>query len=83
MGYAVARAGWTRGAEVTLISGPTSMDPPRWVNTVNVETAEEMHKAVIHHYKDSDVVIKAAAVSDYKPKGKLHDKEKAWKIYYH
>jgi phosphopantothenoylcysteine decarboxylase / phosphopantothenate---cysteine ligase len=76
MGYAVARAGWTRGAEVTLISGPTSINPPRWVNTVNVETAEEMHKAVIHHYKDSDVVIKAAAVSDYKPKGKLHDKEK-------
>ncbi len=76
MGYAVARAGWTRGAEVTLISGPTSVDPPRWVNTVNVETAEEMYKAVIHHYKGSDVVIKAAAVSDYKPKGKLHDKEK-------
>jgi len=76
MGYAVARAGWTRGAEVTLISGPTSMDPPRWVNVVKVETAEEMHKAVIHHYKDSDVVIKAAAVSDYKPKGMLHDKEK-------
>lgn len=76
MGYAVARAGWIRGAEVTLISGPTSIDPPRWINTIKVETAEEMYRAVIHYYKDSDVVIKAAAVSDYKPKGKLEDKEK-------
>lgn len=76
MGYALARAGWKRGADVTLISGPTNLDPPKWVNTVNVETAEEMHKAVVHYYKDSDVVIKAAAVSDYRPKKKARDKEK-------
>lgn len=76
MGYALARAGWKRGADVTLISGPTNLDPPKWVNTVNVETAEEMHKAVMHYYKESDVVIKAAAVSDYRPKKKARDKEK-------
>ena len=76
MGYALARAGWKRGADVTLISGPTNLGPPQWVNTVNVETAEEMHEAVMHYYKDSDVVIKAAAVSDYRPKKKARDKEK-------
>lgn len=76
MGYALARAGWRRGADVTLISGPTNLDPPKWVNTVNVETAEEMYEAVMHYYKESDAVIKAAAVSDYRPKKKARDKEK-------
>jgi len=76
MGYALARAGWRRGADVTLISGPTNLDPPEWVNTVNVETAEEMYETVMHYYKESDAVIKAAAVSDYRPKKKAQDKEK-------
>jgi phosphopantothenoylcysteine decarboxylase/phosphopantothenate--cysteine ligase len=76
MGYALARAGWRRGADVTLISGPTNLNPPEWVNTVNVETAEEMYEAVMHYYKESDAVIKAAAVSDYRPKKKVRDKEK-------
>ena len=76
MGYALARAGWKRGADVTLISGPTNLNPPKWVNTVNVETAEEMHEAVMRYYKESDAVIKAAAVSDYRPKKRARDKEK-------
>ena len=76
MGYALARAGWRRGADVTLISGPTNLDPPEWVNTVNIETAEEMYEAVMRYYKESDAVIKAAAVSDYRPKKKARDKEK-------
>ncbi|MCX8119050.1 MAG: bifunctional phosphopantothenoylcysteine decarboxylase/phosphopantothenate--cysteine ligase CoaBC [Desulfobacterota bacterium] len=69
MGYAIARVARRRGAEVVLISGPTPLGPPRSdIRLVSVRTAEEMRKAVLAHLKDSTVVIKAAAVSDYRPK---------------
>ena len=76
MGYALATAAWRRGAEVTLISGPTHLDPPMGVKTVKIQTAEQMREAVLHDYHRQDVVIKAAAVSDYKPLKKAQEKEK-------
>jgi len=76
MGYALARAAWRRGAEVTLVTGPTHLDPLRSIHMVKVETAEGMREAVLHNYRDKDVVIKAAAVSDYKPIEKAREKEK-------
>ncbi len=76
MGYALARAAWRRGAEVELVSGPTYLDPPKAINIIKVKTAEEMREAVLNNYKDKDVVIKAAAVSDYKPLNKAQEKEK-------
>ena len=76
MGYALAKAAWRRGAEVTLISGPTYLDPPLGVKAVKIQTAEEMREAVLHAYDRQDVVIKAAAVSDYKPLKKAQEKEK-------
>jgi phosphopantothenoylcysteine decarboxylase/phosphopantothenate--cysteine ligase len=76
MGYALAKAAWRRGAEVTLISGPTHLDPPMGVKTVMIQTADEMREAVLHDYHRQDVVIKAAAVSDYKPLKKAQEKEK-------
>ncbi len=68
MGYAIARAASIRGASVTLISGPTSLPPPYGVNFKGVKNAEEMRKAVFESSGDCDIVIKAAAVSDYRPK---------------
>ena len=76
MGYALARAAWRRGADVTLITGPTYLESPRGVHIVKVKTAEEMKRATLGAYKDMDVVIKAAAVSDYKPKEKSKEKRK-------
>jgi phosphopantothenoylcysteine decarboxylase/phosphopantothenate--cysteine ligase len=69
MGYALAKIARRRGAEVILISGPTSLSfPRRDIKYVPVRTAEEMRKAVFAHLGGSSVVIKAAAVSDYRPK---------------
>ena len=76
MGYAIARAARRRGAEITLVTGPTHLDPPKGIHMLNVETAEEMREAVMDHYRGKDVVIKAAAVSDYKPLNKAPEKEK-------
>ncbi len=67
MGYAIARALQERGANVTLISGPTTLQAPPAVNLIPVTTAEQMHKAVIDHFDQNQLVIKAAAVSDFKP----------------
>ncbi len=67
MGYAVARAAHMRGAEVVLISGPTSLLPPAGVETVFVRSAADMRDAVLGHYPVSDIVVKAAAVGDYRP----------------
>jgi len=61
---------------VTLVSGPTHLSPPKGIKMVKVETAEEMREAVINNYRDKGVVIKAAAVSDYKPIEKAQEKEK-------
>lgn len=69
MGYELARAFSYRGAEVTLISGPTSIRPPYILkNFVNVNTALEMKDEVMKYYKNSDIIVMSAAVSDYKVK---------------
>jgi phosphopantothenoylcysteine decarboxylase/phosphopantothenate--cysteine ligase len=67
MGYAVAEAAIARGAEVTLISGPVSLTPPRGAITVSVKSASEMHRAVMDNLEDATMVVMAAAVSDYRP----------------
>ncbi|MBI4472516.1 MAG: bifunctional phosphopantothenoylcysteine decarboxylase/phosphopantothenate--cysteine ligase CoaBC, partial [Acidobacteria bacterium] len=65
MGFAIARAARDRGANVVLVSGPTGLDFP---NVVRVRTTEEMHQAVLENADDADVVIKAAAPLDFRPK---------------
>ncbi len=67
MGYAVARAAAARGADVVLVTGPTALTPPPGVRVVAVETAAEMLAAVLAEYDDCAVVVKAAAVADYRP----------------
>lgn len=67
MGYALARQAWLMGAEVTLISGPSSLDPPEGVRTIPVVTAREMAEAVKSHFDQHDALIMAAAVADYRP----------------
>ncbi len=70
MGYALAKMARRRGADVILVSGPTSLPLPRRdIKWVPVRSAEEMRKAVLTHVEECSVVIKAAAVSDYRPKG--------------
>ncbi len=79
MGYALARAARRRGAAVTLISGPTSLEPPHGVKFLKVETAAEMRDSVLKHLRGSHALIMAAAVGDFSPatrsKGKI-DKSK-------
>ncbi|MDA8124755.1 MAG: bifunctional phosphopantothenoylcysteine decarboxylase/phosphopantothenate--cysteine ligase CoaBC [Deltaproteobacteria bacterium] len=67
MGYALALMAKRRGAEVTLVSGPTALPAPQGVQVVQVQTALEMRAAVQDHFKKATVVIKAAAVADYRP----------------
>lgn len=67
MGYALAEEARDRGADVVLVSGPTALEPPAGVRVVRVDTAEEMREAVLREFPDTRVVIKAAAVSDYRP----------------
>ncbi|MGD6992439.1 bifunctional phosphopantothenoylcysteine decarboxylase/phosphopantothenate--cysteine ligase CoaBC [Sutcliffiella horikoshii] len=68
MGYAIAEAAASLGADVILVSGPTNLPDPPKVQTIRVESAEEMFHAVMEHYEKTDVVIKSAAVADYRPK---------------
>lgn len=68
MGYAIAGAAARRGARVVLISGPTALQPPHGVTLISVETASQMYNAVMDHFDDADVVVKSAAVADYRPK---------------
>jgi len=68
MGFAVARAAEQRGGDVVLITGPTSLPDPNNVTVVRVGTAREMALAVFEYMEDSEIIIKAAAVSDYRPK---------------
>ena len=68
MGYRLAAAAFRRGAEVVLVSGPTAIAPPSGVTFVPVETAEEMREAVLHHADTATIVVKAAAVADYRTK---------------
>jgi len=68
MGYALAKVAHRHGAQVTLITGPTNLSLPSVENIIKVRTAQEMYKAVIDNYKKSTVIIKAAAVADYRSK---------------
>ena len=68
MGYAIAEAAAARGARVVLVSGPTGLTIPQGVDVVHVETAQEMYEVVLAKLPAATVVIKAAAVSDYRPK---------------
>lgn len=67
MGYAIAKMAMLRGAEVTLVSGPTSIQPPMFVDVVNIESAQDMFEAVSARAGESDFIFKAAAVADYTP----------------
>jgi phosphopantothenoylcysteine decarboxylase/phosphopantothenate--cysteine ligase len=68
MGYAIAEVAAARGARVILVSGPTALVPPQGVDVIHVETAQQMHDAVLAKLTAATVVIKAAAVADYRPK---------------
>lgn len=76
MGYAIAKICMLRGAEVTLVSGPTSIAKPEFVHVVDVVTAKEMYEEVTKRAKDQDIIIKAAAVADYRPKSVSSEKMK-------
>jgi phosphopantothenoylcysteine decarboxylase/phosphopantothenate--cysteine ligase, prokaryotic len=67
MGFAVAKAAMLRGAEVTVVAAHTDVEPPMFVNVVNVNSAEDMFCAVKERLDESDIIIKAAAVADYTP----------------
>ena len=67
MGYAIAKAAARRGAKVTLVSGPTALKKPAYVDTVDVVSAQDMFDAVTARAQDADIIIKAAAVADYRP----------------
>lgn len=67
MGYALAENAMQRGAEVTLVTGPVAIEPPMFVNVVPVTSAEDMAKEVIARAPEQDIIIKAAAVADYRP----------------
>jgi phosphopantothenoylcysteine decarboxylase / phosphopantothenate---cysteine ligase len=68
MGYAIAEQAKALGAEVILVSGPVSIEPPQGVKVVRVESAEEMYGAVMNEFESVDMVVKTAAVADYRPK---------------
>ncbi len=68
MGYAIAREAKKRGAEVILVSGPSALTPPEGVRTIKIESASSMREAVLAEYPSVDIVIKAAAVADYRVK---------------
>ena len=76
MGYALAAEALARGAEVTLLSGPTHLAPPPGVNLVRVTTAEEMFRAALNQAPGVDLVLKAAAVADYRPEERARGKVK-------
>lgn len=67
MGYAIAKMAMLRGADVTLISGPVALEPPMFVKTISVESAQDMYEAVMAEADDADIIIKSAAVADYAP----------------
>ena len=67
MGYAIAKAAMLRGADVTLVSGRTAIEPPMFVKIVPVVTAKDMYEAVTSVSDEQDIIIKAAAVADYRP----------------
>jgi len=76
MGYAVARAAEHRGGRVVLITGPTDLPDPNNVTVIRVQTAREMGVKVFEHFDHSNIIIKAAAVSDFRPKDQANQKIK-------
>ena len=76
MGYAIAKMAMLRGAEVTLVSGPTAIEPPLFVKVVPVTSARDMFEAVTGLSDEQDIISKAAAVADYRPKQVSEDKVK-------
>ena len=68
MGYAIAKVCMQRGADVTLVTGPTSIEKPQFVNVVPITTAREMFEEVTGRAEEQDIIIKAAAVADYRPR---------------
>ena len=76
MGYAVARMASWRGAKVTLVSGPVALEPPMFADVVPVTSAEDMYRAVTERAKEQDIIIKAAAVADYRPAAVAEEKIK-------
>ncbi|MEF9922600.1 MAG: bifunctional phosphopantothenoylcysteine decarboxylase/phosphopantothenate--cysteine ligase CoaBC [Anaerovoracaceae bacterium] len=67
MGYAIAKECMLRGADVTLVSGETSIEPPKFIKIINIKSAKEMFEAVTKVSDNQDIIIKAAAVADYRP----------------
>lgn len=76
MGYAIARVAAARGAEVVLVSGPVSLAAPKGVRRVSVASAQQMYEAVMQEAADADIVIKAAAVADFRPVKRHQQKAK-------
>ncbi len=76
MGYALAKHCAQRGAEVTLITGKTQLEPPLFVRVIEAESAGEMFEAVKERYEEQDIIIKAAAVADYRPLSVSEEKVK-------
>ncbi|SDJ02989.1 bifunctional phosphopantothenoylcysteine decarboxylase/phosphopantothenate--cysteine ligase CoaBC [Salimicrobium halophilum] len=84
MGYALAREAAEMGAEVTLISGPVTLDTPPNVKRIDVVSARDMYESVMEHFPDQDIVIKTAAVADYRPAvtfdHKMKKKDGEWEV---
>ena len=76
MGYAVARAAAMRGASVTLIHGPTALEPVRFTEDVAITSAQDMYEAVTSRFEQTDILVMAAAVADYRPASVASDKVK-------
>jgi phosphopantothenoylcysteine decarboxylase/phosphopantothenate--cysteine ligase len=76
MGYSIAIAARDRGADVTLVSGPTNLEKPHGIKVIDVITAEDMYKEVLNNFDGANIVVKAAAVADYKPKEVSNNKIK-------
>ena len=76
MGYALAKAAMVRGAQVTLVSGQTNLEPPLFVDLVPIISAQDMYEAVESRFDETDVLIMAAAVADYRPKEYVDQKIK-------
>ena len=76
MGYSIAKVCAFRGAKVTLVSGKTALTPPMFVDTVPITSARDMYEAVTERSSQMDIIIKAAAVADYRPKNTSDEKIK-------
>ena len=74
MGYAIARTAFRRGADVTLISGPTSLSAPEGIKTISIDSAQQMYDAVMAIHERFSIIVKSAAVSDFRP-AHVHDEK--------